>query len=188
MAPVGGGGAAAGFILLARRAHALPRGRLAGRRPSEPLVRRGAARLHGLTLLMGWNVAETVFETSTWPVTLLVAGTVLAELVSPIVYALVALYAGELVWKDRDASVDEIMDAAPVPDGIALLGRFLALVAMIAMFQAALMVGGVLIQALQGHYRFEPGLYLQILFGLKLADYVLFAVLAMTIQVLVNHK
>ena len=142
----------------------------------------------GLTLLMGWNVAETVFETSTWPVTLLVAGTVLAELVSPIVYALVALYAGELVWKDRDASVDEIMDAAPVPDGIALLGRFLALVAMIAMFQAALMVGGVLIQALQGHYRFEPGLYLQILFGLKLADYVLFAVLAMTIQVLVNHK
>ncbi|HEX6292488.1 MAG TPA: M1 family aminopeptidase [Herpetosiphonaceae bacterium] len=142
----------------------------------------------GLTLLMGWNVGDTVFDTSTWPVTLLVAGTVLSERVVPIIYALIAVYAGELVWKDRDANVDEIADAAPVAEGVALLGRFLALVTLIALFQAALMVGGVLIQALQGYYRFEIGLYLQILFGLKLADYVLFAVLTMTIQVLVNHK
>jgi hypothetical protein len=142
----------------------------------------------GLTLLMGWNVGDTVFDTSTWPVTLLVAGTVLAERVSPIMYALIALYAGELVWKDRDANVDEIVDAAPVPEGVALLGRFLALVAMILIFQTALMAGGVLIQALQGYYRFEIDLYLRILFGLKLADYVLFAALTMTIQVFVNHK
>ena len=37
----------------------------------------------GVTLLMGWNVSETVFDTSTWPVTLLVAGTVLSERVFP---------------------------------------------------------------------------------------------------------
>lgn len=142
----------------------------------------------GLTLLWGWNVGDTVFDTSTWPVTLLVAGTVLSERVIPLVCALIAIYAGELVWKDRDANVDEIADAAPVPEGVALLGRFLALVALIVMFQAAFMVGGILIQALQGYYRFEIGLYLQILFGLNLAGYMLFAVLAMTLQVLVNHK
>ena len=46
----------------------------------------------------------------------------------------------------------EIADAAPVPEGVELLGRFLALVAMLAMFQAASMVGGILLQALQGYY------------------------------------
>ena len=50
------------------------------------------------------------------------------------------------------------------------------------------MLGGILIQAFQGYYTFEIGLYLRILFGLKLADYVLFAALAMTIHVVVNHK
>lgn len=142
----------------------------------------------GVTLLMGWNVGDTVFDTSTWPVTMLVAGTVLAQRVTPIIYVLVALYAGEMAWKNRDAKVDEIADAAPVPEGVALGGQFLALVIMIAAMQLAQMVGGILIQALQGYYRFEPDLYLEILFGLKLVDYVLFAVLAMTIQVLVNHK
>lgn len=142
----------------------------------------------GVTLLMGWNVGDTVFDTSTWPVTMLVAGTVLAQRVTPIIYALVALYAGELVWRNRDAKVDEIADAAPVTEAVALIGQFLALVIMIAAMQLAQMVGGILIQALQGYYRFELGLYLEILFGLKLVDYVLFAALAMTIQVLVNHK
>ncbi|MDQ2669075.1 MAG: hypothetical protein M3Y31_00445, partial [Gemmatimonadota bacterium] len=108
--------------------------------------------------------------------------------IRPIVYALIVLYSGELVWKDRNVNVDEMADAAPVPDAAVLLGRFLALAAMIVMFQAALMAGGVLIQTLQGYYTFEPALYLEILFGLGLAEYLVFAVLMLTIQVLVNHR
>ncbi|HEY0739188.1 MAG TPA: M1 family aminopeptidase [Herpetosiphonaceae bacterium] len=176
-----------GFLMTVRQTLAI-----AGRSLAEVMASRWFVVVilgcTGLTMLWGWNVGDTVFDTSTWPVTLLVAGTVLSERITPLIYALIAVYAGELVWKDRDANVDEITDAAPVPESVALLGRFLALVAMIAMFQAAFMVGGILIQALQGYYRFEIGLYLQILFGLNLVNYVLFAVLAMTIQVLVNHK
>lgn len=142
----------------------------------------------GLSLLFGWDVGESVFDTSTWPVTLLVAGTVLSERIVPIVSVLIALYAGELVWKDRQAGEAEIADSAPVPEGAALVGRFLALVAMLAMIQAALLFGGVVTQALQGYGRFELGLYVRILFGLKLADYVLIAALAMTIHAVVNQK
>ena len=141
-----------------------------------------------LTLIWGQNVGTTVFDTSTWPITLLVAGTVLSQRIVPLVSVLLAVYAGELVWKDRDTGMAEIVDSAPVPDGVALLGRFLALVAMLVLFQAATLAGGILIQASQGYYDFEPGLYLRIVFGLNLADYVLIAALAMTIHVLVNHK
>jgi ABC-2 type transport system permease protein len=142
----------------------------------------------GLMVLWGWNVADSVFDMSTWPVTLLMGEVLMGGRAEPLFYVLIAVFAGELVWKDREVSASEIADAMPVAEGAALLGRFLALVAMLVMFLAASIVGCILVQALQGYYNFEIGLYLRIVFGLNLADYVLFAVLAMTIHVVVNHK
>lgn len=142
----------------------------------------------GLVVLMGWNAGATIFDTITWPVTHLVAGVVLSERVILIPWLLIALFAGELVWKDRETGAAQIADAAPVRTGVVLLGRFLALVALIALFQLAFMIGGILLQVLHGYYTFELGLYLRILFGWNLAEYVLLAALAMTVHVLVNHK
>ena len=99
----------------------------------------------GLTWLWGHNVGDTVFDTRTWPVTFLVAETALSVRVAPLFFLLVALYAGELVWKERELGTAEIADASPVPEGAALLGRFLALVVMLVMFLAASLVGGILI-------------------------------------------
>ena len=142
----------------------------------------------GLVLLWGWNVGETVFDTTTWPVTHLVAGVVLSQRAIAIPWLVIALYAGELIWKDRETRAAQFADALPVPTGIALFGRFLALVAILVMFQFAFMIGGILLQVLHGYYQFELGLYIRILFGLNLPGYVLLAVLAMTIHVLVNHN
>jgi ABC-2 type transport system permease protein len=142
----------------------------------------------GLVLLWGWNIGDTAFDTSTWPVTFLVAEAVLGLRIQPVVFLLIAVFAGELVWKDRDAGVAEIADAAPVPEGVALLGRFVALVAILATFQVVFMAGGVVLQTLLGYYRFDPALYLRILFGLHFVDQVLLAALAMTVHVLVNQK
>ncbi len=141
-----------------------------------------------LTLLMGWNVSETVFDTSTWPITMLVAETVLAQRVAIVIYALIVLFAGELVWSDREWQVHEIADAAPIADGAVLAGRLMALLAMTLVLQTAMLIGGLLIQALQGYYTFEPLLYVRIVYGLQFVDYALFAVLAMLCHVLVNHK
>lgn len=142
----------------------------------------------GLVLLWGWNVGATWIDTITWPVTHLVAGVVLSERAIAIPWLVIALFAGELVWKDRETGAAQIADAAPVRTGVVLLGRFLALVGLIALFQLALMIGGILLQVLQGYYTFELGLYLRILFGWNLAEYVLLAAFAMTVHVLVNHK
>ncbi len=142
----------------------------------------------GLVLLWGWNLGDTAFDTPTWPVTHLVIAEVLSRRSSLIPWLVIALYAGELVWKYREVGTAEIADAAPVPTGIALLGRFLALVAIIVAFNAAFMVGGLLLQTLQGYHNFEPGLYVRVLFGLNLVDHVLLAALAMMVHVLVNQK
>jgi hypothetical protein len=50
------------------------------------------------------------------------------------------------------------------------------------------MLCGMLIQLFKGYFALEPGLYLQALFLIKLPQYALIAVLAIALQVLINHK
>ena len=59
---------------------------------------------------------------------------------------------------------------------------------MCAVLLAVAMVTGMLVQAANGYFRFEPGLYLRELFGMGLPNLALLVVLMMTIQSLVNHK
>lgn len=142
----------------------------------------------GLVVLWGWNIGETIYDTTTWPVTHLVANIVMTEPAMVIPWLVIALFAGELVWRDRETGAAQIADAAPVRTSVVLGGRFLALVGIIALFHLAFMIGGILLQVLHGYYHFEPGLYLRILFGWNLVEHVLLAAFAMTVHVLVNHK
>ncbi|MGZ8379643.1 MAG: ABC transporter permease/M1 family aminopeptidase, partial [Gemmatirosa sp.] len=136
----------------------------------------------------GWDVGGGIFGDSTWPVTHLIAGTVLGSYLPPVMALLVAVLAGDLVWREREVGLGDIAAVAPIPDGVALVGRFLALVAMLATLQVAFMAGGMLLQTLQGYTRFEVDVYLKLLFGVKLVDYVLLAALAMAVHVIVNNK
>ncbi|MGH7502843.1 MAG: ABC transporter permease, partial [Longimicrobiales bacterium] len=142
----------------------------------------------GLTLLWGWNVGSTAFDTPVWPVTHLVASVALSSRNLPIIFLIIALWAGEMVWQDRDVGMAEIADATPVSEGVAVLGRFLAVVATLALLTVVIMAAGFTLQALQGYYDVEPGIYFRILFGINFANYVLWAALAMTIHVIVNQK
>jgi ABC-2 type transport system permease protein len=138
--------------------------------------------------VFGWDVGNNIFGTSTWPVTHLIAGTVLSAALGPVMALLVAVFAGELVWRERDVGMGDIAAVAPVPNWVAMLGRFLALVAMLVTLQAVLMGAGVLLQAIRGYHRHELDVYLKLLFGIKLVDYVLLAALATTVHVVVNNK
>ena len=139
-------------------------------------------------LTVGWDVGAEVFGTSIWPVTHLVAGTVLGSFLPPVIALLIAIFAGELVWREREVGMGDIAAVAPISNGVVLTGRFVALLGMLVLLQAAFMGAGIILQALQGYTRFEIGVYLKLLFGIKLVDYVLLAALAMAVHVIVNNK
>ncbi|HYJ79858.1 MAG TPA: ABC transporter permease, partial [Longimicrobiaceae bacterium] len=105
-----------------------------------------------------------------------------------VVPLLIVLYAGELVWREREAGLGEITDAAPVPEWVLFLGKFLGLGLVLVVWMAMLTAAGVLSQLRMGYDRFEIGLYLQVLFGLQLPEYLLFALLALVVQGVVNQK
>ncbi|HJU86721.1 MAG TPA: ABC transporter permease, partial [Gemmatimonadota bacterium] len=100
----------------------------------------------------------------------------------------IVFFAGELVWRERDAEIAEITDATPGSEWAPLVGKFLGLALVLALFMAALTGAGMLAQTIAEYREFEIGLYAKILFGLQLPEYLLFAALAMMVHVLVNQK
>jgi ABC-2 type transport system permease protein len=105
-----------------------------------------------------------------------------------IILLLIIYYAGELLWREREAGLSEIADAAPVPEWILILGKFLGLGLILVVWTTLLAIAGVLAQARMNYHDFEIGLYLKVLFGLQLPEYLLFACLAFALHILVNQK
>ena len=105
-----------------------------------------------------------------------------------IIPMLTLLWAGELVWREREAGLGELTDAAPVPEWVLFLGKLLGLGLVLAVWMAVLMAIGILIQLQMGYHGFEIGLYLKVLFGLQLPEYLLFAVLALVVQGVIGQK
>jgi hypothetical protein len=101
---------------------------------------------------------------------------------------LIVFYAGELVWRERDARLSEIADAAPVPEWVLFLGKFLGLSLLLVAWLALVPAAGMLGQMRMGYFDLDIALYLRILFGLQLIDYLLFALLVFVIHAVVNHK
>ncbi|HEX8674389.1 MAG TPA: ABC transporter permease, partial [Longimicrobium sp.] len=125
------------------------------------------------------------------------AGYVLTFLTAPLTHPftawaitpmLIAMYAGELVWRERGAGLGDIADAAPVPTWALFAGKFLGLALVLAVWMALLTLAGVLVQLRMGYGGFEPGLFLLVHFGLQLPEYLLFALLALVVQGVANHK
>jgi ABC-2 type transport system permease protein len=101
---------------------------------------------------------------------------------------LIVFYAGELVWRERDAGLGEITDALPVPEWALFLGKFLGLILVLVVLMALVAMAGMLGQMRMGYFDLEIGLYLRILFGLQLFDYILFALLVFVVHAVVNQK
>jgi hypothetical protein len=139
-------------------------------------------------VVIGGTQVGSIYGTKTYPVTYKVLELAEGTFVLFIV-VIVAFYAGELVWNERERRAAGIHDALPVPTWVPFLARLFALVAVVLGLQAACMSCGMAIQAANGYFRFEPGLYLRSLFVHQLLGELLPIVfLALLVQTLVNHK
>ncbi|MGD0415419.1 MAG: M1 family aminopeptidase [Terriglobales bacterium] len=131
--------------------------------------------------------AREGYGNSTLPVTYwlleVIAGSLYIFLIGLITY-----YAGVLMWKDRDAHMDEITDSAPVPEWISYAARFTALAAMVMLVQFLALVSGVIVQTSYGYHRYQLGLYLNQLFVRDLSFFLFLGVLAFFIHALSSNK
>jgi hypothetical protein len=129
----------------------------------------------------------SIYGTNTQPVTYMVL-----ELIRGVfeLYMLVVttLFAGEMVWREREARMAQMLDAMPAPTWLPLTGKFLALVGLQAVLLFMAMVVGMLVQLFKGYFGLEPGLYIRMLFTVLLPQYALLAAAAIAMQVIVNNR
>jgi len=71
----------------------------------------------------------------------------------PLVIAI--YYAGELVWRDRERRVHEIVDATPAPTGRSFVPKIVALSLVLFATLAASTLAAIAVQALKGYFHFE---------------------------------
>ena len=133
-----------------------------------------------------WLSGE-IYGSPSYPVTRLMV-TALTGSYAILPRIIAAFYAGELVWRDRDRRVHEIVDATATPDWVRLVPKLLAITLALVATAFIGMAAAMASQAVRGYMHFEVGRYLAWFVWPMVVDAVLVAVLAIFVQVLVPHK
>jgi ABC-2 type transport system permease protein len=139
-----------------------------------------------LNFIGGAGVVQSVFGTKVYPVTALMFDAMRGSY-QFLLALIVAYYAGEVIWKERDAKLAEVSDAMPVPNWVPLLAKTTAMFAVVLAFMLAGVVASIGYQLGHGYTNLEPALYLKIAL-MDAMPFVLMAVLAVFLQVVSNQK
>ena len=108
--------------------------------------------LGGVLLVIGNAVTlGSIYGTNTYPLTYKVLD-VVGGLFGVFILIVTAIYAGELVWRERDARMDDITDSAPAPTWLAFLAKFVALVVLQAVLMLLVLVCSIGVQLAQGFH------------------------------------
>ena len=127
------------------------------------------------------------YGTSSYPVTRLMVEALTGSFtLMPILIAV--YYSGELVWRDRDRKVHEIVDATSAPDWVFLVPKIVAISLVLASTSLVAVLTGVVAQALRGGAPIELQAYLLWFVWPTTVNAVLLAALAVFVQVLVPQK
>jgi ABC-type transport system involved in multi-copper enzyme maturation permease subunit len=105
-----------------------------------------------------------------------------------ILIIIAAYFGGELVWRERERKINEIIDAAPLPAWALMLPKLLGLALVLLVTLLVGMAAGILVQLLDGAVRIDIAQYLSWYLAPGLADALLIAVLAVFVQALSPSK
>ncbi len=141
----------------------------------------------GILSLIVTHFATRLLGSPVWPLTDQIVEFTTASF-GLFILIIITIYAGEIVWRERDLRFDQIVDALPVPSWVPCVGKLLALCLTPAVVLLAVPVFGIGYQTCSGYHNYEPGLYLEWLYGVTFPCYVFLCVLAFTVQSVVQHK
>jgi len=130
---------------------------------------------------------QTLYGTPSYPLT---AGVITNVIGGITLFSLIiaVFYGGELVWRERDVKINEIVDATPAPGWAVFVPKILAIFTVLIIMSLAGMVTGVLFQIAKGAPSIDVGLYLSAFVWPQSVDLLLVAVLAVFFQVLSPNK
>jgi ABC-2 type transport system permease protein len=133
------------------------------------------------------NFAGRVGGIDVWPVTYLMAQAVEGS-ATLFFFIVAALYAAELIWRERDTHFDGIHDALPIGESGDWLSKLAAIGFVECVLLALTMLIGMMMQTIAGYYHYEVWQYVKEFFFITFPQILGFAMFAMFVQTMVSNK
>ena len=122
-----------------------------------------------------------------WPVTFLMVSVVSGQ-AGLFLFIIGALYAGEVIWRERDVRFEQIHDSLPLRDWTDFVSKFLALALVETLLASVVLVCGVLSQTFEGYFRFELSHYAKEIYLIYLPQLLMVVLLALFLQTVLGNK
>ncbi|MGA0603688.1 ABC transporter permease/M1 family aminopeptidase [Caulobacter sp. KR2-114] len=142
----------------------------------------------GNALAILWQItSDDRYGGALWPVTrILIPGLEGGFTIFPMIIA--GYFAGDLIWRDRERRMHEIIDATPAPDWTFVLPKVAAVALVLWATLAVSVLAAIGIQLSKGYTDLEPGKYLLWYLAPQAVNFAALAVLAVFFQVLSPNK
>jgi len=140
-----------------------------------------------INLIVGLVAFTGSYGTDQYPVTYSIVDTINDSFFIFII-GFIAFYTGVLVWKERDAKINEIQDATPIPSGMLFTSKVVALLIALAIMFAATILMGIVAQTAYGYYHYELDVYIKSLLVIKLLGFAFLIVLSLLFHYLINNR
>jgi ABC-2 type transport system permease protein len=126
-------------------------------------------------------------EVYVWPVTYLMVQALQGGSFL-FLFIITTIYAGELIWRERDVRFEQIHDSLPVADWTDWLSKFFALAFVNFVLISVVIFCGIAVQTFLGYYHYEIPVYLKEMYLIALPQMLTFALLALVVHTLVSNK
>ncbi len=101
---------------------------------------------------------------------------------------IVVFFSGELIWRDKDNNINEVIDATPHQSFISLMAKVSSLVAITVVLYAFFVLSAVIYQLGSGYTRLELGLYFSNFFITNLGYFIVYSMIMVLIHAMVSNK
>jgi hypothetical protein len=135
----------------------------------------------------GLWLGKSTYGTSDYPTLSAVIGMVRGTF-SAVLLMIAVFYGGELVWRERDRKMNELIDSTPVPSWIMTVPKILAIFVVLLTVNVAAMATGLFYQIVNGSTELGLGAYLGWFILPAAVDGLLLAIFAVVVQVLSPNK
>lgn len=144
--------------------------------------------LIGLVLLIISSMAiGEMYDTNTYPVAYNVADVLLGA-TKLFLFAIITIFSGEMVWRDRSLKTHYVGDALPIRTSEKYFSKVVALTAFVFIAHVFFIAFGVFIQYLNGYTNYEVSLLAQLILGIGFTSTLFTIGLAFAVQAVVKNR
>jgi len=100
----------------------------------------------------------------------------------------IIFYTGVLVWKERDAKINEIQDATPIKTGMLFASKLVAMIATLVLVLLLTIAIGIVAQTFYGYHRYQLDVYFKSALLLNTFYFSYLIVISLLFHYLINNR